>query len=89
MTYYFGPRLYLAPLPNGGHTIVDRPILRLPRSIESIPEKTSDRMTRMLRRMQIWRYKADLPDKPWRPKENGPSNFERRNVPNRSIKPKL
>lgn len=90
MAYYFGPRLYLAELPNGGRTIVDRPIVRLPRSIEAIPERTSNVLTRMTRRMQVWRYKSELPAKPWRPKESGPSNFQRKmDMPNRSIKPKL
>ena len=89
MSYYFGPRLFLAELPDGGRTIVDKPILRLPRAIESIPEKTTTRLTRMVRRMQVWRYKSELPAKPWRPKNDGPSNFERRSAPNRSIKPKF
>lgn len=91
MAYYFGPRLYLAELPDGGRTVVDRPILRLPRSIESIPERVSNGITRMTRRLQIWRYKAELPDKPWRPKDTWSKvNYHRRsNVPNRSIKPKI
>jgi hypothetical protein len=89
MAYYFGPRLYLAELPNGGRTIIDRPILRLPRSIEALPERTGNTFTRMIRRMQVWRYKSDLPTKPWRPKETGPSNQPRMNAPNRSIKPKF
>jgi membrane associated rhomboid family serine protease len=92
MAYYFGPRLYLAETLDGGRIIVDRPILRLPRSIESIPEKISTRTTRMFRRMQIWRYTADLPEKPWRPKGGSSPkiNYQRRmDAPNRSIKPKL
>lgn len=88
MAYYFGPRLYHAELPDGGFTIVDRPILRLPKAIESMPERISDTLTRMTRRMQIWRYKADLPAKPWRPKGGGATDYQRRrNAPNQSIKP--
>ena len=89
MAYYFGPRLYLAELPGGGRAVVDKPILRLPRSLESIAEKTSNILSRMTRRMQIWRYKADLPTRPWRPKKNGPTMRERQLTPNQSIKPKL
>eukprot|EP00980_Cylindrotheca_fusiformis_P022323 scaffold9191_cov114-Cylindrotheca_fusiformis.AAC.18 len=90
MAYYFGPRLYLAELPEGGRTIVDRPIVRLPRSIEALPERITNTMTRMARRMQIWRFKSDLPAKPWRPKGGGSINYQRRrNAPNKSIKPDL
>ena len=91
MAYYFGPRLYLVELPDGGRTIVDKPVLRLPRPIESIPEKVSNRLTRITRRMQVWRYKSDLPEKPWRPKNNpsgGPPPHQRMSAPTKSIKPK-
>ena len=91
MAYYFGPRLYMVELPDGGRTIVDRPVLRLPRAIESIPERFTNGVTRATRRLKIWRVKAELPDKPWRPKDTySKVNYHRRsNVPNRSIKPKL
>lgn len=90
MAYYFGPRLFLAELPGGGRAVVDKPILRLPRSLESIPERSTNFFNRMTRRMQIWRYQADLPSRPWRPKSN-PQNIRQRSIdaPNRSIKPKL
>jgi hypothetical protein len=88
MSYYFGPRLYLAELPGGVKVIVDKPIIRLPASIESIPEKVNNRVTRLVRRMQIWRYTADLPDKPWRRRQR---DYRRRQdmTPNKSIKPKI
>lgn len=91
MAYYFGPRLYLAELPDGGRTVVDRPVLRLPRSIESIPESVTNGFTRVGRRLQIWRFKANLPDKPWRPKDTySKVNYHQRSsAPNRSIKPKI
>lgn len=93
MSYYFGPRLYLAELPGGAQVVVDKPIMRLPPSIESIPEKLSNRVTRLVRRMQIWRYTADLPDKPWRinPSRRRQREYRRRQdiVPNQSIKPKI
>lgn len=85
MAYYFGPRLYLVALPNGGRTIVDKPVCRLPRAIESIPDKFFNNFRKVKRKMQIDRYKSDLPDKPWRPKKQGP----RGPIPIRSIKPKL
>jgi membrane associated rhomboid family serine protease len=79
MAYYFGPRLYLVDMPDGGRAVVDRPIVRLPRYLESIPENTSI----LMRRMQIWRFYADMP---WRSKKQG---FQkRRSLPNRSLKPK-
>ena len=89
MAYYFGPRLYLAELPEGGQTIVDRPILRMPRSIEAIPERFSNGIKRATLRLQIWRHKSALPDKPWRPKGTwNKVNYHRRSsTPNRSIKP--
>lgn len=91
MSYYFGPRLFLAELPGGGvggRVLVDKPIIRLPLSIESIPEKVSNRVTRLVRRMQIWRFTANLPDKPWRRRQR---DYRRRQdtVPNKSIKPKI
>jgi membrane associated rhomboid family serine protease len=90
MAYYFGPRLYLADLPEGGRIVVDKPIMRLPRSIESIPEKVSARIQRITRRMQVWRFRSDLASKPWRPTQpGGPSDFQRRmTTPSKSIKPK-
>jgi hypothetical protein len=90
MAYYFGPRLYLADLPEGGRIVVDKPIMRLPRSIESIPGKVSTRIQRITRRMQVWRFRSDLAAKPWRPTQpGGPSDFrQRKSTPSKSIKPK-
>jgi hypothetical protein len=91
MAYYFGPRLYLADLPEGGRIVVDKPIMRLPRYIESIPETVSTRIQKITRRMQVWRYRAGLSAKPWRATQpsGGHSDFRRRmNTPTKSIKPK-
>lgn len=88
MAYYFGPRLYLADLPNGGRTIVDRPLYRLPRAVEAFPERVANRFRRITRRMQVERFKADLPPKPWRQQRGGPPGHQKRSTPNRSIKPK-
>jgi uridine nucleosidase len=91
MAYYFGPRLFLAKLPDeGGQVIVDKPILRLPPAIEHIPKNIDNGISRMVRRMQIWRFKDDLRGKPWQPKEVRRSDYQRRKyMPNKSIKPKL
>jgi membrane associated rhomboid family serine protease len=91
MAYYFGPRLFLTELPNeGGRIVVDKPVYRLPRVYEAIPE----RLCKVARRMTGWipmvRYKAESTPKPWQ-KQGGsrPSQRRRdpRSAPNRSIKP--
>lgn len=64
--YYFGPRLYLLELPTGGSTIADRPIFRLPPSMEAIPYKVNEGYQRITRRIQVNQHKFDLPNKPWR-----------------------
>lgn len=84
MAYLIGPRLYLTDIPQGGRLVVDRPIVRLPRHIESMPERLAEKGQRIIRRMQVVRYKADLKDQPWR---RSPNQFRRREAPNRSIKP--
>mmetsp|Transcript_79563 Transcript_79563/g.161207 ORF Transcript_79563/g.161207 Transcript_79563/m.161207 type:complete len:394 (+) Transcript_79563:178-1359(+) len=97
MSWYFGPRLYIAelPIPDVGlrKVIVDKPLVRLPAPIESIPTKVNKGIGRLTRRLKIWGHIADLPDKPWRRKPNhGPQiDYRRRQqmAPNRSIKPKL
>lgn len=88
--YLFGPRLMVKEMtPNGGRaalTIVDNPILRLPRSLEAIPEKIGDRFRFMRRRMHVESFKSELPEKPWRRKTR--QDFRRRqNVPNKSVRP--
>jgi membrane associated rhomboid family serine protease len=94
--YYFGPRLYLAPLPGTESvTVVDKPILRLPRWVESLPEKASNRARRLVRRMQVWQFTDNLPSRPWRTGGSGDrlkrTDYKRRqiNTPNQSIKPNI
>jgi len=100
MSWYFGPRLYIAelPIPDVGvrRVIVDKPIVRLPSSIESIPTKINKGVGRLSRRMKIWRYAANLPDKPWRTKkkiqqqeQNIDYRRRQQGTPNKSIKPNL
>ena len=84
MAYYFGPRLFYSDLANGTRVLIDRPIVRLPRHIESIPENASKRLARMTRRMHVERFKFDMPDKPWRQR----GQVRNRWAPNRSIKPR-
>jgi hypothetical protein len=88
--HYFGPRIYLARRPEGGNVLVDKPILRLPRYIESIPENTAnqwDRVTKMLP------FRSDQPSrKPWkeynRQGVSTKNDYRRRRMaPSKSIKP--
>lgn len=82
----FGPKLYLMSLPNGGRIIVDKPVIRLPRSVETIPSKIRKRFGRAKRRMVINRYQSDLSSKPWRkPKYNSRPFRGRNSRPRRSI----
>ena len=84
MAMTFGPKLYLMALPNGGKMLVDKPTVRLPRSIESIPEKVGKRMRQAKLRMQMDRFQSDLKAKPWR--RNDPNiNPQRR----RQLKPRF
>jgi hypothetical protein len=85
MAYYFGPRLYCSDLGDGSRVLIDRPIIRLPRKIESLPENVFKRLERMTRRMHVGRFKFDMPDRPWR----RTGQRSRRWTPNRSIKPRL
>jgi membrane associated rhomboid family serine protease len=85
MAATFGPRLRMVSLPFGETALIDEPLLRLPRHIESIPEHISDRFEKIKRRIQVNGYLADLPSKPWRNKR--PQQFRRQTAPNRSIKP--
>jgi membrane associated rhomboid family serine protease len=85
MAATFGPRLRMVSLPFGESALIDEPLLRLPRHIESIPEQISDRFEKIKRRIQVNSYLADLPSKPWRQKR--PQQFQRQVAPNRSIKP--
>jgi hypothetical protein len=80
MAYYVGPKLFVAQLPNGARMIVDKPTFRLPRVIESIPERIANNFTRMRRRMQVdshltlhrskprpWRRMPQRRQKSWHP----------------------
>jgi membrane associated rhomboid family serine protease len=87
MAYYIGPRLYMTHVPEAGQAVVDIPLFRLPRNIESIPARVGVTSTRMLRRLRIQGYQADLPATPWRP-AGQQHKRQRRDAPNRSIKPK-
>jgi len=98
MAWYFGPRLYVAKLPisdefSGPSLLVDKPIVRLPPSVESMPTKVGKSLGRLTTRMKVWGYVADLPDKPWRRNRNEGQTIDYRRrqqmAPNRSIKPRL
>lgn len=96
MAYYFGPRLYLSESQEtGGRLLIDKPMYRLPRYIESIPEQVGTKFQRMARQITraSHRFKrmdsAAPPDsRPWREnQEQRSSNYNRPSAPNRSIKP--
>lgn len=88
MAYWFGPRLYVSEAPlGGGRILIDRPMIRLPRYIESMPEQVGKGWQRLARRMRVERYLADLPDTPWRSK-NRPHRPPHRTQPGGSIKPR-
>ena len=53
-------------LPGGGSIIVDKPNVRLPPAIESLPSNVSKRFRRAKLRMQVDRYVSELSPKPWR-----------------------
>jgi membrane associated rhomboid family serine protease len=84
MAYYFGPRLYYCDLDNGKRIVVDRPMVRLPKQIESIPANVGKRFAWMTRKMDATWSKLDGPDKPWR--SNGPQP-KKYTDSNRSIRP--
>lgn len=83
--YLFGPRLMVGDTPTGARTIVDKPILRLPKVLEELPDSMGDRMRMMKRRMQVETFKSDLPEKPWRKRKI--DYRQRRNVPDKSVRP--
>jgi hypothetical protein len=83
-----GPRLFLTEFPSGGRIIVDKPVYRLPRVYEAIPERLSKLTRRMTRRMRVDRYKSELAPKPWRQGGGSPPRPDRRSAPTRSIKPR-
>ncbi len=81
MAVAFGPKLSLLGLPNGGSIIVDKPTLRLPPSIESIPEKMSKQFRRAKLRMQVDRYASELTAKPWRRNRGRQKRFRMKEGP--------
>lgn len=85
--YLFGPRLMVGDTPTGARTIVDKPILRLPKVLEEMPDTMGERLRTMKRRMQVESFKSDLPDKPWRKRKI--DYRQRRNVPDKSVRPKF
>jgi membrane associated rhomboid family serine protease len=82
MAYLFGPRLYLTELPESGRQIlVDRPVVRLPRAVEQLPERLGTYVNSILEKL------PGLPQqspKPWR---NGNFRRPKAYMPTRSLKP--
>mmetsp|Transcript_9571 Transcript_9571/g.23296 ORF Transcript_9571/g.23296 Transcript_9571/m.23296 type:complete len:393 (-) Transcript_9571:1158-2336(-) len=69
MAYYFGPRLYMTELPNGGRMVIDRPLIRLPRPIERIPDRVGNFAGRLARRIRVDRNLQDRPTPPWQQRQ--------------------
>lgn len=85
--YLFGPRLMVGDTTTGARTIVDKPILRLPKVLEEMTDAFGERVRMMKRRMQVETFKSDLPEKPWR-KRNSKIDYRRRqNVAPKSVRP--
>jgi|UniRef100_A0A7S2UKK0 hypothetical protein len=53
MAYVFGPRIMVAQLPSGQRIMVDKPIARLPRPIEAIPETIGNGINRLTKGLHI------------------------------------
>lgn len=83
--YLFGPRLMVGDTPSGARAIVDKPILRLPKVLEEMPDTIEEQMRTMKRRMQVESFKSDLPEKPWRKRKI--DYRQRRNVTPKSVRP--
>lgn len=80
MAYATGPNLYLAQNPaTGQREIIDRPLWRAPRAIESLPEKCMQGIGVVRRRVFGWIPSGG--NKPWQ-------RQTRRYAPNRSLKPR-
>ena len=89
MAYYFGPRLYLSELPNGGRIVVDRPVMRLPRKLEVIPEKMGELVSSTTRLLKMERLSPG-PQKETAPWQQTRESYRTRLMaPNRSIKPQI
>jgi membrane associated rhomboid family serine protease len=92
MAYTFGPRLYLLDVPIGangetGRIIIDRPICRAPRYLESIPGKVGRQWQSFASSIDTHVTGAMFPNgKPW---QTSQSSFgkRRKRLPTRSIKP--
>lgn len=68
--YYFGPRLFLLEYTTGSKALVDSPIVRLPKTIENIPDEVKQavnkRYQNLSKRLNIDRKRPGLREKPWR-----------------------
>ena len=90
MAYLFGPRLYMVDLPSGnGRILVDKPVVRLPTYVEKVPAVVGKNWQRLSSQVdrQVNRLFSLGGNKPWRPAGKRINYFQRRNAPNRSIKP--
>ena len=83
MAYYVGPRIYWTNrLDYENRMLVDRPIMRLPRPIERIPDNMSGFAGRIYKRLRMDRFLQGPATRPWQ-EEPRPINH----LPTRSVKP--
>jgi membrane associated rhomboid family serine protease len=94
VAHFLGPRLYMSQYEHY-NCIVDRPPIRIPQWIESIPQRLSQpwiQLTQRLSTLPIMSSMKSMPffanDKPWRQFENRQLQRNRQQAPNRSIKPR-
>lgn len=82
VAYWFGPRLYLTELPGSAKQyIVDRPVIRLPRTVEQLPERIGRSVD------GIWQRIPKLPQQSAKPWRGGDFRRPKRYMPTKSIKP--
>lgn len=82
MAYWFGPRLYVTELPESGRQVlVDRPVIRLPRAVEQLPEQLGNSVDR------IWQQIPKLPQQSTKPWRSGDFRRPKPYLPTRSLKP--
>lgn len=84
MAYFFGPRLFITEY-RGVRTVIDQPIWRLPRSLESIPTRMSDSVGQAVQRLRILQGNP-VGHWPWQQQNERRRVFPRES-PTRSVKP--
>lgn len=95
MAYSFGPRLYLTDIPTGNdgatyRVVVDRPIVRAPAYLESIPGAVATQWQQVTEKLLPTSGISNKNSRPWHKFMGQGRRIDyhmRRHTPNRSIKP--